>query len=685
MLFAHTACCTGQWRKDGQSSELAEDSPHSFFVDAIRDTEVLLDAVHSCGIWDLRPGGIATAEPLCYKTEAVAVVAKRNRKDEVALLGLGDGKWRNLVASRVDGNESSTACGDVVDSVNFDIGSFRENGDGGPVRFVLPLCAAAGEVKVVVIKGETDIKPPPVPSDASTRFCLLLPASEVSTRCMLTWRPRRAELRSDGKEDTNELDDSDSDDFKPAAVKVGPLTSAFGNVSSDTNLSGTLVLRSRSLSEFLHRHALKSSVRGFPSPTGAFDWLWHYVPPALVPRGLDVDFIDPSSSQVLPERHARPTASVKLTSGSRFSTPPRGQIIDSPQSSTLVVTMNCEGKFPPADLLAELPLLFARGFPDKEGGSTTSNKERKAAEPPHSPRMVVVALQEVCPLYNAVWPLTYLASAAATAWVEALSQALDAAAAASFVGTGSAFQEGTKQRYELVFSGNLVGITLVIWVRDDGDGLTQMLRRKTQAADVPCGTFNLGNKGAVAASLSLGSCSVCVVAVHLAAGADASQTRDQNMQDILQFVRFHSHPKCVFEHDIVLLAGDMNSRNAKNMLTEPPTLQEETEITPSSFSSRQKLVDPGAYGDEVTRLKKLGRGIWGLLEEAPLNFAPTWKLEPGFDAYDASRTPSWCDRALWWVRPSMARAVPRLYDSVREVRFSDHTPVVLLLDIWTTP
>lgn len=62
--------------------------------------------------------------------------------------------------------------------------------------------------------------------------------------------------------------------------------------------------------------------------------------------------------------------------------------------------------------------------------------------------------------------------------------------------------------------------------------------------------------------------------------------------------------------------------------------------------------------------------------EGPLNFAPTYKYDPGTDEYDTSekrRLPAWCDRVLWHSRVN--NRVTQLHYRRYEVNVSDHKPI----------
>merc|ERR1719464_2058301 len=88
-------------------------------------------------------------------------------------------------------------------------------------------------------------------------------------------------------------------------------------------------------------------------------------------------------------------------------------------------------------------------------------------------------------------------------------------------------------------------------------------------------------------------------------------------------------------------------------------------------------------GDEGTAVRRARSGAWGLLQEAPVEFPPTFKFELDSDVFAKSSMPAWCDRIYWWARPSQLVATPKpgSYRRIGKAQFSDHRPVALSLDL----
>ena len=103
------------------------------------------------------------------------------------------------------------------------------------------------------------------------------------------------------------------------------------------------------------------------------------------------------------------------------------------------------------------------------------------------------------------------------------------------------------------------------------------------------------------------------------------------------------------ENDVILLAGDFNSRT---------TADGEDEL-----SARMHAEPTFPF------------------EECPLKFKQTYKLIPGQEGvYMAERKMGWCDRILFRVTEG-ANVEQKIYDSLPKVIHSDHTPIYSVFQV----
>lgn len=137
----------------------------------------------------------------------------------------------------------------------------------------------------------------------------------------------------------------------------------------------------------------------------------------------------------------------------------------------------------------------------------------------------------------------------------------------------------------------------------------------------------------------------------------------------------------IFEHDIVLWAGDFNSRMWEDArmqsLTSHAFMFDELQV-----GKHERLLKEH---DELN-LQRAEGGPFALFKEAAITFSPTYKLDDGRkgvifegETFSASRVPAWTDRVLWRVQ-SHCHLQPCSYDRISTVVVSDHRPVRLVLE-----
>ncbi|KAF8248115.1 DNase I-like protein [Wilcoxina mikolae CBS 423.85] len=302
----------------------------------------------------------------------------------------------------------------------------------------------------------------------------------------------------------------------------------------------------------------------------------------------------------------------------------------SPQLTLYLLTLNC------ARLLQQPPLL---------------SKSLASTLPTTPPTLLLVSLQELAPLSPSFLGGTYV-----TPYIASFAEGI-AAATSSIYGLS----------YELLGFYN-VGLTGVVaflhpLAAEDVDGV--------QWAGVGLGVGGMGNKGAVALRLRAGGVEVTVVGAHWAPDEWQAERRDQDWKNLVQNLVFDDgrqiYPKdrngCLF------VMGDLNYRTSD---TRPPTGCEFP--TPQAgfeaWSEQWKL-------DQLGKRRREGKTLHHL-QEAEVEFPPTYKFEMEHGGYSKRRWPSWTDRILFL--PSQVVSVAR-YDSIQAYNGSDHKPVYAVVEI----
>ena len=137
----------------------------------------------------------------------------------------------------------------------------------------------------------------------------------------------------------------------------------------------------------------------------------------------------------------------------------------------------------------------------------------------------------------------------------------------------------------------------------------------------------------------------------------------------LDAARTQSYPNVghALGHDVCVWFGDFNYR-LDNISSE--------EIKAAVLSGD---IDKLKKFDQLMREQADSRVLTGFTE-GRIMFPPTYKYDTGTDTYDTSpkaRAPAWCDRILFKGRNVNIQQ----YTSCQDMRFSDHKPVVALLEV----
>jgi len=257
--------------------------------------------------------------------------------------------------------------------------------------------------------------------------------------------------------------------------------------------------------------------------------------------------------------------------------------------------------------------------------------------------------------------------------------------------------------YKLVMSKALVGLLLCVYVSNRIIPYVKDVRATHQ----PTGIMGvMGNKGGVCVRLSVHDTSLCFVCAHLAAHRENVVGRNADFKTIIDgatFDRVETDDAEVSvkagggdavmrplrgaalsmtrdldlmgDHELLFWLGDLNYRIADSMTTEDVFARIEAGDLASLWEVDQLAIE-----------MEKGTAFQGF-SEGQLAFRPTYKYQPGTNAYDRRpdkkiRTPAWCDRVLWRSTLSDDMYPVRLcfYQSA-DLLPSDHKPVSALFTV----
>ena len=211
-------------------------------------------------------------------------------------------------------------------------------------------------------------------------------------------------------------------------------------------------------------------------------------------------------------------------------------------------------------------------------------------------------------------------------------------------------------RYTKRWSNQLGGVLLMFFVEEK-----EYPEIKNIEGDVKKTGFGgiASNKGAVALSFKYSATTFCIVVSHLAAGLENVSQRHNDYKTIFKNIRFTKGAK-IKDHDAIVWMGDFNYR-----------------ILMSNEEVRQLILEKEFsklfQNDQLNQQMIVGESF-PYFHEMPINFAPTYKFDPGTKTYDTSekmRIPAWTDRIL--SRGEVLRQTD--YGSAEDILFSDHRPV----------
>ena len=231
--------------------------------------------------------------------------------------------------------------------------------------------------------------------------------------------------------------------------------------------------------------------------------------------------------------------------------------------------------------------------------------------------------------------------------------------------------------YVLLRSGQLVGAALLVFVR------SSLLSRiaNVEGAIKKTGMSGIaGNKGAVAIRMEIDSTSVCFVTAHLAAGFGNYDERNRDYTTITSGLRF-ARDRSIDDHEVIIWAGDFNYRIGLSYDKARSLAQDVMQDGHRAEDSLGKL-----YENDQLNIQMVQGNCFQFYREGRVGFLPTYKYDLGKDEFDSSdkqRIPAWTDRILYKVNQKNLQQGDDLgtklkqleYDSVMQMRFSDHRPV----------
>uniref|UniRef100_A0A224XG18 Putative inositol-145-triphosphate 5-phosphatase synaptojanin inp51/inp52/inp53 family n=1 Tax=Panstrongylus lignarius TaxID=156445 RepID=A0A224XG18_9HEMI len=211
--------------------------------------------------------------------------------------------------------------------------------------------------------------------------------------------------------------------------------------------------------------------------------------------------------------------------------------------------------------------------------------------------------------------------------------------------------------YIKVGTGTLLGMILNVYVK-----LQHAWSLDDIAVDrVMTGVAGLyGNKGGVIMKFRLHNQWFCIVNAHFHAHDQGLELRIQDYESInTARARFCNYPS-----DYVFWLGDLNFRIVEN-----PNYPAEKILS----IVKNKQYDELLENDQLKVTKRSGH-VFKDCQEAPITFAPTFKLLVGEGEYNLERRPAWTDRVLF-KSDNNKQITSILYRSMEIYKSSDHYPV----------
>ena len=322
--------------------------------------------------------------------------------------------------------------------------------------------------------------------------------------------------------------------------------------------------------------------------------------------------------------------------------------MSTPSQVTLyLLTLNCAGLIQPSTHLANqlVPTL-----------------------PTTQPTLFILSLQEFAPLSPG-----FLGGTQITPYIASISK-----------GIAAATTEVYGLSYELLNFYNVGLVAALVFVHPLAAAVGDV--DSVQWAGTGLGIGGLGNKGAVALRLRVGDgIQVTAVANHWAPHEWAIEQRDRDWKTLVQNLVF-SDGRQIYPSPLagggtacLFVMGDLNYRTAEARPAGAKFPVAAGEAGGGVGEERGFIEKWGELweNDQLNWRKREGKTLHHL-QEAEVEFPPTYKFASDGDGYAKNRWPSWTDRILWLPVPGLR--VLR-YDSLGGYKASDHKPVFTIVEI----
>ena len=225
-----------------------------------------------------------------------------------------------------------------------------------------------------------------------------------------------------------------------------------------------------------------------------------------------------------------------------------------------------------------------------------------------------------------------------------------------------------KEKYIELICLNLVGILILILIKNELKDNIFLVDHNT----IKTGMYGtLGNKGFFTISLQCYNKIICVGSGHFEAGKSKNEERINTLIQLLNMPINIKDNECITFKDVDywIILGDLNFRI---------DLSYEEAISLIQEKNYNVLYDK----DQFNNIYKKSKFLKKYMNEKKINFDPTYKYEKESNEYaydeDKVRVPAWTDRIFF----SKKEGIKMLsYDCVKNLRYSDHRPVVGAFEI----